>query len=51
LARAANGWYHHHRVLGEPEPIEHARLMLARAVQLVLANALGLMGITAPERM
>ena len=51
LARAANGWYHHHRVLGEPEPIERARLMLARAVQLVLANALGLMGITAPERM
>jgi arginyl-tRNA synthetase len=51
LARAANGWYHHHRVLGEPEPIEQARLMLARAVQLVLANALGLMGISAPERM
>jgi arginyl-tRNA synthetase len=51
LARAVNGWYHHHRVLGEPEPVERARLMLARAVQLVLANGLTLVGITAPERM
>jgi arginyl-tRNA synthetase len=51
LARAANAWYHHHRVLGEPEPVERARLLLARAVQIVLANALGLLGISAPERM
>jgi arginyl-tRNA synthetase len=51
LARAANAWYHHHRVLGEPAPIERARLMLARAVQIVLRNALTLLGITAPERM
>jgi arginyl-tRNA synthetase len=51
VARAANGWYHHHRVLGEAEPVERARLMLARAVQLVLANGLTLLGITAPERM
>jgi arginyl-tRNA synthetase len=51
LARAANAWYHHHRVLGESAPIERARLMLARAVQIVLRNALTLLGITAPERM
>lgn len=51
LARAVNAWYHHHRVLGEPPEIERARLMLARAVQLVLANGLTLLGITAPERM
>jgi arginyl-tRNA synthetase len=51
LARAVNAWYHHHRVLGEPVPVERARLMLARAVQLVLANGLTLLGITAPERM
>ncbi len=51
LARVVNHWYHHHRVLGEPEPIERARLALARAAQQVLANGLTLMGIAAPERM
>ncbi len=44
-------WYHKAHVLGEPEPIMRARLVLARAAQLVLANALALLGITAPERM
>jgi arginyl-tRNA synthetase len=51
LAGAVNAWYHHHRVLGEPEPVERARLALARAGQIVLANALTLLGIAAPERM
>jgi arginyl-tRNA synthetase len=51
LARAVNAWYHNHRVLGEPEPVERARLALARAAQIVLANGLTLLGITAPERM
>jgi arginyl-tRNA synthetase len=49
LARLAHGWYHKYRVLGEPE--EAARLVLARAVQQVLANGLSLLGIRAPERM
>jgi arginyl-tRNA synthetase len=44
-------WYHKAHVLNEPEPIMHARLVLARASQLVLRNALDLLGITAPERM
>jgi arginyl-tRNA synthetase len=44
-------WYHKAHVLGEPEPITRARLVLARAAQLVLANALALLGIGAPERM
>jgi arginyl-tRNA synthetase len=49
LARIAHAWYHKYRVLGEPE--EGARLVLARAVQQVLANGLALLGIRAPERM
>ena len=49
LARLAHAWYHKYRVLGEPE--EAARLLLARAVQQVLANGLSLLGIRAPERM
>jgi len=51
LARAAHLWYHRCRVLGEPAPVERARLALARAAQIVLANALALLGLTAPERM
>lgn len=50
-ARLAHLWYHKHHVLGEPEPIMMARLALARAVQIVLRNALALLGISAPERM
>lgn len=50
-ARLAHFWYHKHHVLGEPVPIMSARLALARAVQIVLRNALALLGITAPERM
>ena len=49
LARTVHAWYHKYRVLGEPE--EAARLVLARAVQQVLANGLTLLGIRAPERM
>ena len=44
-------WYHKAHVLNEPEPIMRARLVLARASQLVLRNGLALLGITAPERM
>ncbi|MEO6055509.1 MAG: arginine--tRNA ligase [Gemmatimonadales bacterium] len=53
LATAVHGWYHHTRAIGAPEgaPTEHARLLLARSARIVLANALALLGITAPDRM
>jgi arginyl-tRNA synthetase len=44
-------WYHKAHVLNEPEPITRARLVLARAAQIVIRNGLTLLGITAPERM
>jgi len=50
-ARLVHTWYHKHHVLGEPEPRRSARLALARASQIVLANALHMLGISAPERM
>ncbi len=50
-ARLAHLWYHKHHVLGEPEAITNARLVLARASQLGLAAGLRLLGLTAPERM
>jgi len=51
VARIGHHWYHHCRVLGEPEPTEQARLVLARAARLVLGNGLHLLGLTAPDRM
>jgi arginyl-tRNA synthetase len=47
----AHKWYHEHHVLDQPEPLRTARLVLARASQIVLRNALGILGISAPERM
>ena len=51
LAGKTHLWYHKAHVLNEPEEITKARLVLARAAQLVLRNGLALLGITAPERM
>jgi arginyl-tRNA synthetase len=50
-ARLVHTWYHKCHVLSEPEPTRSARLALARAAQVVLANGLGLLGISAPDRM
>ncbi len=50
-ARQVHLWYHKHHVLGEPEHILRARLVLAKAARQVLANGLALLGISAPERM
>jgi arginyl-tRNA synthetase len=51
LATVVHGWYHRTRTLGEPADIEHARLLLARAARVVLANGLAVLGISAPDRM
>jgi arginyl-tRNA synthetase len=53
LATVVHGWYHHTRAVGAPEgpATEHARLLLARAARIVLANALAVLGISAPDRM
>jgi arginyl-tRNA synthetase len=50
-ARLAHLWYHKHHVLGQPENITRARLALARGAQIVIANGLSILGISAPERM
>ena len=57
LAGTVNSWYHagnivpELRVLGVDEPLSQARMVLARAVQVVLRNGLAVLGISAPERM
>ncbi|MEZ4585697.1 MAG: arginine--tRNA ligase [Gemmatimonadales bacterium] len=51
LARLVHSWYHHCRVLGEPPAVEAARLVVARAARVVVANGLRLLGLSAPDRM
>jgi arginyl-tRNA synthetase len=58
-AGAANSWYHAGNPTRNPElavlvddaGLRSARLVLARALQIVLRNGLGLLGIDAPQRM
>jgi arginyl-tRNA synthetase len=50
-ARLVHTWYHKHHVLGEAPEVMQARLALAKAVRITVANGLGLLGIAAPERM
>ncbi|MBA3892044.1 MAG: arginine--tRNA ligase, partial [Gemmatimonadaceae bacterium] len=51
LAGKVHTWYHKAHVLNEPETIMQARLVLARASQVVLRNGLTVLGLSAPERM
>ncbi|MGH7481809.1 MAG: arginine--tRNA ligase [Longimicrobiales bacterium] len=58
-AGAVNSWYHAGNpsrnpelaVLVEDERLRRARLALARGVRIVLRNGLGVLGLTAPDRM
>ena len=58
-AGAVNGWYHAGNpsrspelaVLSEDPTLRAARLVLVRAVMVVLGNGLGILGISAPEKM
>ncbi|HJU89738.1 MAG TPA: arginine--tRNA ligase [Gemmatimonadaceae bacterium] len=50
-AGLAHAWYHKWYVLNEPDEIRSARLVLARAAQIVLRNGLQILGINAPDRM
>jgi arginyl-tRNA synthetase len=51
LATAFHDFYEKCRVLTDDDALSMARLKLVSAAKLVLARALGLMGMSAPERM
>ncbi len=51
LAGIFHNFYHKHRVVTEDASLSNARLDLCQAVKTVLANGLGLLGVSAPERM
>ncbi|PIX83781.1 MAG: hypothetical protein COZ33_03520, partial [Nitrospirae bacterium CG_4_10_14_3_um_filter_70_108] len=43
--------YYKHRILGDDPELATARLYLMEAVRQVVANGLGLLGVTAPDSM
>ncbi len=51
LAQSFHVFYTQCRVLGDDEALSRARLLLLEATRITLARTLGLMGISAPERM
>jgi arginyl-tRNA synthetase len=51
IARRFHRFYSDHRVLTDDEALTTARLALSSATKQVLANALGLLGVGAPEKM
>ena len=51
LASAFHTFYNACRVKGVEEDLMNARLILVSMVKLILSSALGLLGVTAPERM
>lgn len=51
LASLFHSFYNSQRVLVEDENLRKARLALIRSTKQVVANVLGILGVTAPERM
>lgn len=51
LAKMFHQFYHKHRVINENSQITEARLYLIKGVQIILKNALTVLGISAPPSM
>ena len=51
LAGDFHTWYNAHKMLVEDQPLRDARVALSQATGQVIANGLGLLGVSAPEVM
>ena len=51
LAADFHSFYHKHKVVTDDAGLTDARIVLIRAVAQVIANALSMLGVSAPERM
>ena len=51
LAALFHSYYNRHKVLVDDLPTARARLYLVECVRKVVANALGILGISAPDKM
>ena len=50
-AQHLHGFYRQHRILEEAPPLRRARIELMRAVLVAIERAMGLIGVSVPERM
>lgn len=51
LAGILHNYYNKHRIISDDRDLTQARLLLVSSVRTVMANALGILGVSAPERM
>ena len=51
LAKRFHPYYNRHRFVSDDKALSRARLVLAKAVRQVVANGLGLLGVSAPQSM
>lgn len=51
LAGILHHYYYKHRIISNDSDLTQARLLLVSSVRAVMANTLGILGISAPERM
>jgi arginyl-tRNA synthetase len=51
LVSLFHSYYHDNRILSDDAELTKARLCLAAAIKEVIANALGLLGVSAPQKM
>jgi arginyl-tRNA synthetase len=51
LVSLFHSYYNHNRIIGDDMELTEARLYLASAIRAVIRNALGLLGVAAPEKM
>ena len=51
LAANFHQFYHNCRIVSEDKTLSSARLALAHATKVIVAGALNLMGVSAPEKM
>ncbi len=51
LAADFHSWYNANKFIDDPDELRDARLALASATRVVIANGLGILGVSAPEHM
>ncbi len=51
LAADFHSWYNANKFIDDPDAVRDARLALAAATRVVIANGLGILGVSAPEHM
>jgi arginyl-tRNA synthetase len=51
LAADFHSWYNNNKFIDDPDEVRDARLALCAATKVVIANGLGILGVSAPETM